>query len=389
MFGGLDDSFIMDGDALNGDNLFGEDTSVEAQETQEVQPVEIEPQKEETITTESEPTNAENLFGDSESVGSEEDTSSNGEDTVIEDSGTSPNNNFYSTTAKAFKDDGVFPELDDDTIKNIKTAEDFSHAIEQMVHNKLDERQRRIDEALNLGIEPNEISIYEQTLSNLNGIDDTVITDETDRGETIRKNLIYQDFINKGYSKERAEREIKKSFDAGTDIDDAKDALESNKEYFNKQYTDLINNAKEEEKSYQEALKKEAEELKKSMLEDKEIFDGVTLTPKLRKEAFENITKPVHKTENGEVLTAIQKYEMDNPVQFRKYLSVFYTMTNGFTDINPLIQGKVKKAVRQNLREIEHTINTTSRNTFGNPTFVGNASDDDNSYAGKGWNLDV
>ena len=34
--------------------------------------------------------------------------------------------------------------------------------------------------------------------------------------------IIFQDFLNRGYSKERAAREVQKSFNAGTDIDDAK-----------------------------------------------------------------------------------------------------------------------------------------------------------------------
>ena len=39
------------------------------------------------------------------------------------------------------------------------------------------------------------------------------ITDESERGEELRKRLIYQDFINRGYSKERATREKRKRQD--------------------------------------------------------------------------------------------------------------------------------------------------------------------------------
>ena len=55
---------------------------------------------------------------------------------------------------------------------------------------------------------------------------------ENNEGENLRKQLIYQDFINRGYSKERATREVQKSFNSGSDIDDAKEALLSNKQYF-------------------------------------------------------------------------------------------------------------------------------------------------------------
>ena len=97
-----------------------------------------------------------------------------------------------------------------------------------------------IDEALNYGIEPTEIKKYENTLNYLNSVDDDSINDESDDGEKLRKNLIYQDFINRGYSKERATREVQKSFNSGTDIEDAMEALKSNKDFFNKKYKDFI-----------------------------------------------------------------------------------------------------------------------------------------------------
>jgi mannose/fructose/N-acetylgalactosamine-specific phosphotransferase system component IID len=38
---------------------------------------------------------------------------------------------------------------------------------------------------------------------------------------------------------------MKKSFDSGTDVEDAKEALESNKEFFNTSYKTLIKEAKD------------------------------------------------------------------------------------------------------------------------------------------------
>ena len=116
----------------------------------------------------------------------------------------------------------------------------------------------RIDAALQADIEPDEIRRYELTLAGLDSIKEEHLSDETERGEKLRKNLIYQDFRNRGYSEARAKREVEKSFNAGTDIEDAKEALESNKEYFSSQYQDLIKEAQEETKAEQERQKKEA-----------------------------------------------------------------------------------------------------------------------------------
>lgn len=389
MIGELSEDLIMTGDEIDVENLFSDDGDEE--ETQVTPPAPKEKEdKENEKTTEEEEINPDDLFDNPESVGSGKDNQEEEEDTQSEKGkGTSPKTNFYSSIASALKEEGIFPDLDDDTLNGIKTPEDFAEAVEKTVQARLDERQKRIDAALQADVEPDEVRRYEQTLASLDAIKEEYITDETEKGERLRKNLIYQDFRNRGYSEARAEREVEKSFNAGTDIEDAKEALESNREYFSNQYQDLIKEAQEEAKEEQRKIKEEAAQLKKSMLEDKEVFTGITLDKTTRQKAFENITKPVFKTEDGEYLTAIQKYEMDNPVEFRKYLSVLFTMTDGFKNIDGLIKGKVKKEVKQSLRELEHKLSSTARNSSGNPRYVGGVEEDTESYIGKGWDLDV
>lgn len=389
MIGELSEDLIMTGDEIDVENLFSDDGGEEETQVTPPAPKEKE-EKEIEKTTEEEEINPDDLFNNPESVGSGKDNQEEEEDTQSEkDKGTSPKTNFYSSIASALKEEGIFPDLDDDTLESIKTPEDFAEAVEKTVQARLDERQRRIDAALQADVEPDEVRRYEQTLANLDAIKEEYITDETEKGERLRKNLIYQDFRNRGYSEARAKREVEKSFNAGTDIEDAKEALESNREYFSTQYQDLIKKAQEEAKEEQRKIKEEAAQLKKSMLEDKEVFTGITLDKTTRQKAFENITKPVFKTEDGEYLTAIQKYEMDNPVEFRKYLSVLFTMTDGFKNIDGLVKGKVKKEVKQSLRELEHKLSSTARNSSGNPRYVGGVEEDTESYIGKGWDLDV
>lgn len=389
MIGELSEDLIMTGDEVDVENLFSDDGGEEETQVTPPAPKEKE-EKEIEKTTEEEEISPDDLFDNPESVGSGKDNQEEEEDAQSEkDKGTSPKTNFYSSIASALKEEGIFPDLDDDTLNGIKTPEDFAEAVEKTVQARLDERQKRIDAALQADVEPDEVRRYEQTLANLDAIKEEYITDETEKGERLRKNLIFQDFRNRGYSEARAKREVEKSFNAGTDIEDAKEALESNREYFSTQYQDLIKEAQEEAKEGQRKIKEEAAQLKKSMLEDKEVFTGITLDKTTRQKAFENITKPVFKTEDGEYLTAIQKYEMDNPVEFRKYLSVLFTMTDGFKNIDGLVKGKVKKEVKQSLRELEHKLSSTGRNSSGNPRYVGGVEEDTESYIGKGWDLDV
>ena len=333
----------------------------------------------------------ENDLFEPESVGSGKEDKQGKEDTSPDGTGTSPKkSNFYSSIASALKEDGIFQNLDDSKASEIKDAESFAQAIRDEVTAQLDERQKRIDEALNAGIEPSEINKYESTLSYLDSIKDENISDESEQGEQLRRRLIYNDFINRGYSKERAEREVKKSFDAGTDIEDAKESLKSNKEFFKNAYDSMINEAKKAEEDEVNERKKDAETLKKSILEEEKVFGDLQIDKATRNKAFEAISKPVYKDpETGELYTALQKYEMENRIDFLKNVGLIFTLTDGFKNLDGLIKGKVKKEVRKGLRELETTINNTSRTSDGNLKFASGVDDDPESYIGKGWNLDV
>lgn len=366
------------------DNLFDEEGS----KTQETPPEPTEDDNKNNETTEVQ-VDAEDLF-ESESVGSGKEDKQGKEDTTPDGSGTSPKTNFYSSIASALKEDGIFQNLDNDKAKEIKDAESFAQAIRDEVSAQFDERQKRIDEALNAGIEPSEVQKYERTLNYLDLIKDENISDESEQGEQLRRQLIYNDFINRGYSKERAQREVKKSFDAGTDIEDAKESLKSNKEFFKNSYDSIVEEAKKEEEKEIEERKKDAETLKKNILEEEKVFGELQIDKATRQKVFDNVSKPVYKDpETGELFTALQKYEMDNRLDFLKNVGLIYTLTDGFKNLDGLIKGKVKKEVRKGLRELETTINNTARTSDGNLKFATGVDEDPESYVGKGWHLDV
>ena len=332
-----------------------------------------------------------NLFTDDpESLGSGKDNTKGKEDTSSREDSTSPQKTIYSSIAKALKEEGIFPDLDDEVLSKVKKPEDFRDLVEQQIKAGLEERQKRIDDALNYGIEPTEIKRYENTLNFLDSVKEENITDESDKGEELRKNLIFQDFINRGYSKERATREVQKSFNAGTDIEDAKEALKSNTEYFKGKYDDLIEDAKLEAQKEEENRKEQANKLKESILNEKNILGDLSIDKPTRQKIYDNISKPIYKDpETGEYYTAIQKYEKDNRVDFLKYLGLIFTLTDGFKSLDGLVKGKVKKEVKNGLRDLEHAINNTARNSDGNLKFVSGVDEDPESFIGKGWKIDV
>lgn len=246
-----------------------------------------------------------------ESVGSGKDKEGK-EDTVTDEGsdGTSPNDNFYSSIANALAVDGIFPNLDDETVKKAVDAETFSDLIEAEVNARFDEKQQRISKALENGVEPTDIKKYESTLDYINKITDAAIAEESEKGEQLRYNLIYQDFLNKGMSADKAKKYTDRTINAGTDVEDAKEALQSNKEYFSGEYNRLLQEAQQQADEDKAERSKQAKQLQTSLLKDKNLFGDMEISNDVRKKAFETVSKPVYRDpETGDYLTALQKYE--------------------------------------------------------------------------------
>lgn len=377
---GLEFGTMLDDEQM--DSLFGtqeDDTQPEDKEGNE---------KNNDETNKTAEVDPEEMFEDSpESVGSEG-HKDNEEDTTPAEDGTSPD--FFSSIANAFAEEGIFPDLDDETIKGIKTAQDFRNAIDEQIKAGLDEQQRRVAEALNNNVEPDKIRQYEGLISYLNTINEDDLSSEGEQGEILRKRILYQDYINRGFSQERAEKAVNRAIANGTDIEDAKEALESNKTFFKEEYQQLLDDAKAERENEKRENEARAERLKKSILEgNMKLFEEVDLNTKVRQTAFDAISKPIYKDpKTGETYTAIQKLELDNSEEFLAKLGLIYALTDGFKTIDGLVKTKVKKEVKRGFSELESKINTTRRDSRGNLKFASGV-DDKESILGKGMKLDL
>ena len=270
-----------------------------------------------------------------EGVSSDEDSKNKG-DSTSQKSGSSPKNT-YSSIAAALKEDGVLLNLEDDDIANINTPDDFAEVIEKEVTKRLDDSQRRMKEALDYGVQPEEVTQYERTINYLNTLDEDTISAEDEQGETLRRQLIFQDYVNRGFSQEKAKKEVEKSFSAASDVEDALEALEGNKQFFTDSYNKLITDAKSASEAEKKTIQKQAEELRKSILSTEKPYEGITLSKDRRQKIYDSITKVVAKTADGRGLNAIQKYEQDNPVEYKQKLATLFELTDGFTKLDALL----------------------------------------------------
>ena len=330
-----------------------------------------------------------NPFGTSqkESVGSEDEDIQGKGDTDNNSVSSSPKNkNFYSSITDALVVDGIFPDLDKETIQNVKTPEDFQKIIEEQINARFTEKEKRINDALNNKVEPSIIQQYESTIDYLNNINDDSLSAEDEEGENLRRQLIYNDYLNRGFSKTRAEKMVNDAINNGTDVDDAKDALQGIKDFYNNKYKEILDSAKENEKKLAEERTKQSENLKKSIMEDKNLYGDVDVDKATRTKIYDFITKPVYKDSNGNYMTALQKYQSENTIEAMKNFAICYTLTNGFKDWSKLGSKQAKKEVKKGLANLEKVINSTSRNNDGSLGFV---SFDESSYLGQGMQLDI
>lgn len=372
----LDLDNILSGDEIA--TLFEEPTKKEPKEEPK------EEKKEETTDFDED-----NPFGTSqkESVGSEDEDIQGKGDTDDKGISSSPKNkNFYSSITDALVVDGIFPDLDKETIQNVKTPEDFQKIIEEQINARFTEKEKRINEALNNKVEPSVVQQYESTIDYLNNINDDSLSAEDEEGENLRRQLIYNDYLNRGFSKTRAEKMVNDAIENGTDIDDAKDALQGVKDFYNNKYKEILDSAKENEEKLAEERTKQSENLKKSIMEDKNLYGDVDVDKATRTKIYDFITKPVHKDSNGNYMTALQKYQSENTIEAMKNFAICYTLTNGFKDWSKLGSKQAKKEVKKGLANLEKVINSTSRNNDGSLGFV---SFDESSYLGQGMQLDI
>lgn len=360
---------------LDIENIFTDESELEEIQ-EELTPEEKEKKKKEKPTE----LNEEELFSSAESVSSEE--TQEQEDTEPDKKGKGTSPNTYSSLASALKQDGILSELEDKDVEEVKDAESLALAIEKQVESRLEAAQKRVKEALDNDVDVTDIRRFENTISYLNGIKEEDIKDETEKGENLRKQLIYTDLINKGFSKERATKKVEQSFNAGTDIEDAQDALEGNKEHFTSAYQEIIDNAKAENEAEKKRIKKEAEDLQKKVLETESPFGELKLDKATRKLAFDAINKPIYKDEDGTYLTAVQKYQKENKIDFLHKLGVIFTLTDGFKDMSKLIKGAASKEARKGLKELDQILSTSRSMNEGGLQLMGAGGDDKESYSG-------
>lgn len=329
-----------------------------------------------------------NLFTSPESVGEEEDTQ--GQEGSTTDEGEDPKvaKGLYSSIASALKAERILTSIENDNFDDIKTTEDFVALFNKEIESRLSEEHKRIKTALDAGMEPTEIDKFEKTLKFLETIEEDSLNEETPEAETLRKQLIYQDYINRGFAHAKAVKEVEKSIAAGTDIEDAMESLVTNKEFYSTKYQSVIDSQAEAIKAEKQRIKEEGEALKALVEKTDSPFKNITVDAVTKSLILKNLSVADVKGADGKYRTPLQDYQVQNPQEFLYKLGALYTLTDGFKDFEKIIKPTVKKATNTSLRELENTLKNTRVNQ-GNLNFVGSSEIQDDTESYLGVTLDI
>lgn len=248
---------------------------------------------------------------------------------------------LYSNLAAEFKAKGVLPELDIKTIKSLKDIED---AIKNQIDSQLTDRQKLIEDAKNSGAPITEVAEKVNTIDKLKAVTPEYIKD--DNNVKFRVTAITQDFIDKGYSEERAGAMAQRSVDAGTDIEDAEFAVASIIKAEEESLQGIIDSAKQKE---QDSLTG----IKSYIATTPEVLPGIVLNDSQKDELYNQITTDLGNKEN-----AFMQAQKADPIGSRIKLEAFFFLTKGLSDFS-VFGEKTETKITNNIENLLRGANFT------------------------------
>ena len=282
------------------------------------------------------------------------------------DEGTSPQ--LYQTLATVLQEQGVLSSVEDSSLKDIKDVEGLvsvlKKQIEQEEFKDLSNAQRTILADMRAGVSNDTAALYKKSMDQLESIDTKVIEED----KQARFDLIYQDFLSKGYSEEKSSKYANRSFSLKEDLEDAKEAKEALVKAVKDRYERSKGKELEIAKAKTDKIESDKEDLKKKILESKEVLAGVDVPDNVRKEVYTEMTKIVsNDPETGVPENSLMKFKRENPVDYSHKLYYLYKVTNGFKDID-YFKGKKASSATKDLETALRQ--STHVSGGGNPSFT-------------------
>ena len=336
---------------LTGKDFFGEDDEEEtASETQEENSESNEENEQGGYENETKfIDNVKEYFDDDESEDSNEE---------VEESDESEGQDAdYSDFLTYLKENSI-PEIEDEQIKNCKTADDLSEIIQSVVEKRLDDETKAIRDSQNAGVDYTELNTAKNNLDFLNVRKDEIISAEGEEADAMRKNLLLYYFNIKGYDKDVAEAEVADIFEDGKEIDKLKRFLPEMVRFNEAKIKDFNRRIEENLENQKKQQEEELGKFKKEILEEKTAFGDLDINAETKKKIFEYATKPAHKDPNNpkQFYTELDWQIKQNPFEWKKLMALVGVITDGGKNLNNIAKMMANKEVKKEYKNIANSL---------------------------------
>lgn len=266
--------------------------------------------------------------------------------------------------ASLLKERGIISDYDEGAFKKLideKGADGEIEVLESIIAKTIEDARAELTsqyeadvkdyiEMLDAGVDSETAKSLVGNKAKLDSITEDVL--EADDSIELRKNIMFNHYKNTSkFSDQKIEKLIQQTIVAGSDIDEAKEALSALKE-------DAESRIKQErlnvEKAKADYIKQEEAKIKsyKDAIQSKDsLIEGTQLTKAEKMELEAMILKPV-KTEDGRTINAVWAEREKDPINFDIWLA--FAVKNGLHkgSIPEPAKKNIKSSVANNLKDI-------------------------------------
>ena len=281
-----------------------------------------------------------------------------------DDNTSSSKSNLFKSLAALLKEKALISSEDFEVEDEDSFVELFKKEIEKSEYSDLDDNQKNYLKQTREGIPHEKVTKDLRQLDQLN----TVTNDALESDPELRKRVIYQDFVNRGYSDEKATKLVQRSLELDVDFEDAEEAIASIREFtqqrMEKENFEIQEGLKNQEKIKEDNINK----IQKEIDSIKEIIPGYEVSENIKNKIKKNMFDVVgDNPTNNQPENSLMKFQRENPVDFDKKLYYLFTITNGFKSFDSIKQDTQSKAIQ----DLEAAFNSTTKiNDPGSPAYL-------------------
>ena len=124
------------------------------------------------------------------------------------------------------------------------------------------------------------------------------------------------------------------------------------------------------------------------VLEDEIKIGETKLDKRTAQKVYDAVMKPVYKDpDTDKLLTAVQKYQKEHPMEFMKQLGMWFVLTDGGKNMDGFTKEQLRQEKNKGIRELERKINSSSLNSDGSLRYASGRSGTDDALLKGDWDV--